>query len=189
MEKFNKFIETYAPSQDLQKPTREMLDLYTDKLPKELLDFWQEYGFGNYGDGIIKVVDPSEYAESLYTWLGGKKPNYHPIMVTGFGDLFYYRKLTPTDDDVCLVNIHYRKTQVCTYSFNDFFEDYLTDPKMMDKILRRPLFEEATQKLGKLSADEIFYFAPSISMGGGEAVKYVDKGIGSVVQMMLIQMG
>ncbi|WP_286674652.1 GAD-like domain-containing protein, partial [Clostridium sp. ZBS3] len=66
-------------------------------LPTELLNFWKEYGFGNYGDGIIKVINPLEYMENFYEWLGKEDFSKIPIILTAFGDAFYYRKL---QDDV-----------------------------------------------------------------------------------------
>ena len=66
-------------------------------LPKEIIELWEEYGFGEYGDGLLKVVDPREYMNSLYTWLGQKDFNKIPIIVTAFGDIFYYRIRSPNN--------------------------------------------------------------------------------------------
>lgn len=89
----SKFIEKFKPGVNLQKPDEEILNFGKQMLPKEIIELWEEYGFGEYGDGLLKVVDPREYMNSLYTWLGQKDFNKIPIIVTAFGDIFYYRKL------------------------------------------------------------------------------------------------
>jgi hypothetical protein len=186
---FEKFISTYKPSDNLIKPKREMVEWYADKLPKVLIDFWQQYGFGNYGDGLIKVVEPSEYMDSFYTWTGKQDFSKLPILMTAFGDIFYYRKLSETEEDVCLLDIHYRNIEVCEYSLAGFFEKYIIDAGIAEELIRKPLFEQAVNKLGKLQAREIYYFVPALVTGGAEDIKYIDKGAASVHQSVLHSMG
>jgi len=186
---FDKFTDTYTPSSGLVKPTEEMLKWYTDKLPAELLDFWVAYGFGNYADGLIKVVEPSDYMDSFYTWLGKEDFSRLPILVTGFGDIFYYRKISETEEDISLLNIHYRNISVCEYSLKDFFQKYILNEEISTHLLKKPLFNEANSKLGRLTNDEIYFFSPALVLGGGEDAKYIDKGTGSVHQMVLFELG
>jgi len=182
---FDKFIKTYKPSTDLIKPTQKMLDWYADKLPKELLDFWKEYGFGNYGSGLIKVIEPSEYMDSFYKWIGKQDHSKIPILVTGFGDIFYYRKLPEKDEDVSFLDIHYQNIDVCDYSLKHFFEKYIVDPELSKELLRKILFEQAIKKMGNLAYEEIYFFKPALFLGGGEDLKYIDKGKGGVHQLVL----
>lgn len=56
MKTFDLFLSKYPPDRDLRKPTSEMLERFQGKVPAELLDFWQEYGFGNYGGGLLKKI-------------------------------------------------------------------------------------------------------------------------------------
>ena len=56
MKTFDLFLSKYPPDRDLRKPTSEMLERFQGKVPAELLDFWQEYGFGNYGGGLLKII-------------------------------------------------------------------------------------------------------------------------------------
>jgi hypothetical protein len=62
--------------------------------PKELLDFMSEYGFGNFGDGILKLIDPEDYMNSLYTWLGGEDCSCFKLaaecrqLVIGMNDMY-----------------------------------------------------------------------------------------------------
>ena len=52
------------------------------------------------------LVDPRDYMHSLYTWLGKQDFNKIPIMVSAFGDIFYYRNLDDNENDVSMLNIH-----------------------------------------------------------------------------------
>lgn len=186
---FDKFIKIYKPSSNLTKPTQEMLNWYADKLPKELLDFWTEYGFGNYGDGLIKVVEPSDYMDSFYTWIGKEDHSKLPILITAFGDIFYYRKLSDTDEDVSLLDIHYRNIEVCEYSLKSFFENYIVDQELSKGFLKKTLFDQAVRKIGKLTYEDIYFFKPALVLGGAESLDYLDKGTGSVHQLVLHQIG
>lgn len=185
----SKFIEKFRPGENLQKPDEEILNFGRQMLPKDIIQLWEEYGFGEYGNGLIKVVDPREYMNSLYMWLGQKDFNKIPIIVTAFGDIFYYRKLEDNENDILLLNIHYRKIEVCTYSYQEFFENYILDENIIKNVLREDLFKQAVEELGKLEYKDIFFFTPALVLGGGEDIKYLKKGNGAVHHQVLLQIG
>jgi hypothetical protein len=188
---YKKFIELYKPQNNLIKPAQETLDLYKNILPAALLDFWKEFGFGNYADGIVKIIDPSDYMPVVRMWLGldEDEDSRIPIMITGFGDIFYYRKLTETEEDVSFLDIHYRKIEVCAWNLTQFFEEYITDKNISGELLRTSLFDKSLEKMGQLKYEEIFYFKPALALGGGEEIKYIDKGIADVHQTLLFEIG
>lgn len=189
MNLFDEFLEKYPPDSNLVKPTDEVLEGFSKILPEELVDFWKEYGFGNYGGGRIKVINPLDYMESLYTWLGKEDFSKIPILVTAFGDIFYYRILSEEEDDVCLLDVHYRQINVCADSFEDFFEDFVVDDEIMEEILKEDLFVEATQTKGALKSNEIFCFVPALILGGSEEVENLDKAEADVHQLVLFELG
>lgn len=183
------FVKIYTPGKELAKPDEALLNFAEQMLPPEIVYLWQEYGFGDYGDGLIKVVDPRDYMQSLYSWLGGQDFHKIPIMVSAFGDIFYYRKLDEEENDVSMLNIHYRKIEVCAYSYVGFLKRFITDPEVMENVLRKSLFDQATAKLGALKHDEAFFFVPALVLGGGEDIKYVSKGDANTHQQLLLQIG
>lgn len=185
----SKFIEKFRPGENLQKTDEEILNFGRQMLPKDIIQLWEEYGFGEYGNGLIKVVEPREYMNSLYMWLGQKDFNKIPIIVTAFGDIFYYRKLEDNENDISLLNIHYRKIEVCTYSYQEFFENYILDENIIKNVLREDLFKQAVEELGKLEYKDIFFFTPALVLGGGEDIKYLKKGNGAVHHQVLLQIG
>jgi len=185
----DKFFKKYKPGENLQKPDAEILNFGRQMLPKEIVALWEDHGFGEYADGLIKVVDPRAYMDSLYSWLGRKDPSRIPIIVTAFGDIFYYRKLANNENDVSLLNIHYRKIEACGASYQDFFERYLLDKNVIKKVLRADLYKQAVKKFGRLGCQDIFFFVPALVLGGGETIKYIEKGNGAVHQLVLLAIG
>lgn len=188
-ELIKKFVENYKPGENLTKPDEKILEFGKQMLPPEIIYLWENYGFGDYGNGIIKVVDPRDYMNSLYTWLGGQDFNKIPIMVSAFGDIFYYRKLEENENDVSLLNIHYRKIDVCTYSYQEFFDKYIIDASTKENVLRQNLYNESVNTLGNLKHSEIFFFVPALAIGGAEEIKYVKKGDANVHQQVLFELG
>ena len=184
-----KFVKKFKPSENLQKPDEEVLKFFKKILPNEIIELWEEYGFGEYGNGLIKVVNPRDYMNSLYTWLGRIDYTKIPIIVTAFGDIFYYRKLEDDKNDVSMLDIHYRKIAVCSYSYQDFFEKYIVDKKVIKNILRINLYKKAAKKLGVLNYNDIFFFVPALVLGGKENIKYIDRGNGVVHQHILFEIG
>lgn len=187
MEHFNDFLQKFPPTGELRKPTETILNQFKDRIPVEWLDFWKTYGFGNYSNGLLKVIDPNDYMHNLYSWLGGETPTRIPIMITGFGNILYYRKLTDTENDVCLLDIHYRRTNTCAYSFEEFMR-FITDDEVIESLLEKKLFEKAMEKCGPLEENEIFFFAPALAFGGSESIEYIQKGDGAVHQHLLFEM-
>ena len=121
-EMIKRFLEIYPPAGELTKPDETLLNFGRQMLPPEILYLWENYGFGDYGNGLLKVVDPRDYMGSLYTWLGGQDFNKIPILVTAFGDIFYFRRLDETENDISLLNIHFRRIDLCTYSYREFLK-------------------------------------------------------------------
>lgn len=150
MNVFDLFVNKYPPGNDLRKPTAETLEQFQGKLPAELLDFWQEYGFGNYGGGLLKIIDPTDYVDTLTLWLGEQEDCF-PILMTGFGTLFIYRKRSETAGDMCLLDIHYRRSGSFSTGFSDFFERILPAENFAEQFLRVDLFQEASAKHGGLA--------------------------------------
>ena len=188
-ELIDNFVKEYIPGDNLIKPDEEILKFGKEMLPPEILYLWENYGFGEYANGLLKVVDPRDYVNSLYTWLGGVDYNKIPIIVSAFGDIFYYRKLEDNENDVSLLDIHYRKVDVCAWSYQVFFKNYIIDKNVRKNILREDLYNESVNKIGNLKYNEIFFFAPALIVGGIEKVEYVKKGDAKVHHQVLFQIG
>lgn len=102
------FLAAYHP-EPAEAVGPAQLAHYQPLLPTEVLTLWQDYGFCQFNGGLLRLVDPVLYRPALTQWLGGERPHYVPFALSAFGELFYYRQLTTTDADVCLLDPHYRR--------------------------------------------------------------------------------
>lgn len=182
-----KFRETFKVGNTTPVP-HNILEEYREKVPQILIELWESDGLGKYNNGLIETINPRDFEPVLWTWLGKEVENYVPFAISGFGELFYYRKLTETDEDVCIIDIQYRRIQTLTWDFDSFFEDFLTNEKNREMWLRESLFKEAIADQGVLTKDEVFTFTPLLAMGGAEETKYLTKGNAQVYQDIVFQM-
>ena len=53
-----RFLDIYEPGEELTKPDETLLNFGRQMLPPEIMYLWENYGFGDYGNGLLKVVDP-----------------------------------------------------------------------------------------------------------------------------------
>ena len=134
------------------------------------------------------MVNPMDYTDTLTLWLG-EQEGCLPILMTGFGTLFIYRRLSETADDMCLLDIHYRRSGSFSASFSDFFERILPSEQFAEQFLRTELFREASAKYGRLAEHEIFFFSPALALGGAESLPHVKKGDAVVHQHLLFELG
>lgn len=183
-----KFLNIYKPGDNLIKPEQRFIDEAKKIVPKEIIDLWTNYGFGEYGNGIIKVVDPEKYMGILYEWLGKEDFTRIPIIVDAFGDIFFYRYLGNGVNDISVVDIHYGEIKVCTYSYQEFFDKFMMDNKATDIYLRRDLYEDAVNKCGKLKMNEAYYFKPAIKIAGYEHVDFIQKDTCNASQSFLLHL-
>ncbi len=184
----NAFMKKHAPGTLLRKASATEAEEYLDRLPDCLLELWRESGFGAYGNGIIRVINPDDYADALATWLGRHDERRIPIAVSAFGDIFYYRDLDEGEEDVSRIMVHYKSIDVCVWSLKDFFNEYLCDHEIIETVLRDKLFRKAVQALGPLADDEMYGFVPALAIGGAEDIKFVKKQKTLVHLELLFQM-
>ena len=185
----DKFIAAFPPGMDLDRPETKHIGSYKSVLPPEIINLWTKHGFGLYGDGLIQVVDPRQFQASLELWLGESDSTRVPLLMTAFGELFYFRQLAGGQQDISLIDIHYRRVEVCTYSVADFFTKFIVHPDIIDELLRPKLFAEARTLLGPLSSGQQYCFNPALVVGGSEApagIRIVDA---QVHHEVLFQMG
>ncbi|QNK64055.1 DUF1851 domain-containing protein [Pedobacter sp. PAMC26386] len=181
-----RFLEKYQPTLT-EIASEALVNQYAHILPSSMIELWRTKGLGKYNDGLIEIVNPEDFQADLERTLGRQSSNYVPVAISGFGELFYYRKLTATDEDVCLFDPHYKQIETIIWSLSDFFNGYLCDDDIIEDVLRHELFKASLKKLGKLKKNEIFFFVPALALGGGEGIEYVQKGNCQVHLSILFQ--
>ena len=67
----------------------EIIEEYRGRVPDELIEVWEQYGYGTFGEGFLRVIDPKLYEAEVGDCIGKTQGDgiAIPIMVTGFGDL------------------------------------------------------------------------------------------------------
>jgi len=183
-----KFKSHYIPDADCTLASEATIQKYEAKIPVTLLEIWKTTGFGKYNNGLIEFVNPEDFEDSLWTWLGKEVPNYVPFAISAFGELFYYRRLSEVDEDVCIIDIQYREIKTLIWSMKGFLEDLLLDEEDRTIWLREKLFMEAFKQQGKLEKHEVFTFTPILAFGGAEEVEYLKKGNAQIYLDLVFQM-
>ncbi|WP_181919536.1 T6SS immunity protein Tdi1 domain-containing protein [Alkalilimnicola ehrlichii] len=184
------FLKTFPPSSDNIPPTAKQLDKYSQRLPASILELWERGGFGNYGNGEIKIINPDEYEKCLMGWLLRDEVDESrtTVAISSTGTLFYHRWLTDDIDDVSFINPHTSETDVCTYSGSEFLAVLADDREVREELLNPKMFEELTKRFGEIPAQEIFFYTPALRLGGRESIENVEHGNAVVHLEFLLQL-
>lgn len=150
--------------------TADTWQAYSTELPSEILELWQVNGFGGYANGLLTLIDPTDYENTLREWLGGQQPRKIPIVRTAFGNLFYYR----ADGGIHYLDVHYKKVQFVSADVAEFFNRFLCSDNILQDWLWQELYQTAVATLGHLDYDEIFAFRPPLALGGQPTMEYID---------------
>ncbi|KJY90515.1 MULTISPECIES: GAD-like domain-containing protein [Pseudoalteromonas] len=192
----NKFFDNFynykgfGPAIKPIMPTEEILREYKNQLPERLLEYWQEYGFCGWGNGIFWTVNPSEYSDVLKAWLENinfdkkeKIENYNVIGLSAFGEIIVWGKesgnsidinsaygmIFPSDNTDKLIERGEER-------MIDLFYAVLSKESLdLDDINDLPLFERAVEKLGPLENGEIYGFVPALALGGEPKLENLQK--------------
>ncbi|CDQ40381.1 GAD-like domain protein [Virgibacillus salexigens] len=83
------------------KVPKEIIEKYKNLVPKEIIDLWQEYGFGTFMQGYLKSVNPEAYIDILQE-CSQRYTDSVVLFATGMGDLVLW-----ADGYVRLLNFRY----------------------------------------------------------------------------------
>ncbi|EPM49790.1 GAD-like domain-containing protein [Pseudomonas syringae] len=172
LEKFGLAIERYeVPASSIAK--------YKNKLPDQLLDYWEEYGWSGYANGAFWTVNPQDYEYLLKSWLTTvdiPQENYYVIARSAFGKLYVWGEKSGW----CLTTSSYsaryfrrtskftgKKLDLGVKAFFSFIEPEHNDLE--------GLFQPALDHLGPLKSDEIYGFVPALVLGGQMELKNLQK--------------
>lgn len=149
----------------------EVIDEYRGRVPDELVEIWEQYGYGTFGEGFLRVIDPKLYETEVGDCIGKTQGDgiAIPIMVTGLGDLITW------EPSLGIVAIQYRLGT--TYGLGTRFRSVfrLVEDGLILSRLRAEIFPEAVAAHGELPYDESFIFVPLLSLGGQAKVENLHK--------------
>ncbi|PTA69745.1 GAD-like domain-containing protein [Deinococcus arcticus] len=86
------FLQRFAPAGTRSAPPQRQAQ-YAGLLPPAVRELWRTGGWGKYGGGLLEVIDPAEYQETLDDWLGSAQGlTQTPFLLTAFGGLYFWRQ-------------------------------------------------------------------------------------------------
>ena len=204
-EDFTYFLEKFGKPQDVEKVPDSVLESYQGKLPKQLLTYWEHYGFCSFQDGLLQIVNPDDYQSSMEVWLHDtgimETDNYYVIARSGFGDLYLWGENNGNNYIIepryCMIFSQKSDNARISKGFsNEIIRQFfgLLNPNnkcldLMDVNTNKFIFKDAVKKLGSLAKDEMFTFVPAFFLGGEQTLANVDK-VNIFIQLdLLSQMG
>ena len=151
----------------------ETLAKYRGKLPDRLLEYWQEFGFCGFKDGIFWLTNPEDYEDILAEWLPEdelEKQSHYVIARSGFGDLFVWNSELGYEYEISSL---WRWILKIDIHFSDWIRDGRAD-EVIDIFIGsnryeeldtqdndgNPLFQRCVELWGPLAENEMFTFAP-----------------------------
>ncbi len=150
---------------------REIVDEYRGRVPDELIEVWETYGYGTFGEGFLRIIDPNLYEAEVGDCIGKTQGDgiAIPVMTTGLGDLITW------EPSVGFIAIMYRlgDTQALGRTFEGLIL-FLEDEILLED-LKAEIFPEAVAAHGELPYDQSFIFVPLLSMGGEAKVENLHK--------------
>lgn len=157
----------YAPV-----PT-EIVDEYRDRVPDELVEVWEQYGYGTFGEGFLRIIDPKLYESEVGDCIGKTQGDgiAVPVMVTALGDLITW------EPSAGVIGILYREGRVRGLGeMRTFLKLTILDgAEHLSRTLNWDLFPQAVASHGELPYDQSFIFVPLLSMGGKPTVENLKK--------------
>ncbi|QEH43285.1 T6SS immunity protein Tdi1 domain-containing protein [Chitinophaga sp. XS-30] len=147
------------------KPENDLLVKYEPLLPVQLIQLWQEFGFGSIVDGYLKIVNPDDYEELLQEVYSPIFKNPIVMFATGMSDLIIWE-----ENYTVLINCKYGFSKVIESGFDYFLEDVYNTAYLDDELSGGNYFK-AKNQLGRIAIDECYGYVPLLGLGGPEKVE------------------
>ncbi|XSS43844.1 GAD-like domain-containing protein [Propionibacteriaceae bacterium Y1685] len=153
----------------------EVIEAYRGRVPDEVIEVWETYGYGTFGEGFFRLINPAVYQAELGDCIGKTEGDgiAIPVMVTGLADLVTWE---PSIGG--FVGIKYREGTIeglnkrfggIVFFLNRNADRYLT------RMFNWGIFREAVAAHGELAFEESFVFVPLRSLGGAAKVENLKK--------------
>lgn len=142
-----------------------VIDQFRSVVPGDVVELWERYGQGTWGEGFFRVIDPKHYADALADCLGKVTGQgiAIPLMVTALGDLVTW---DPGDGTTGII---YRQERVVglSSSLEGFIDLTVMDgAEQIDDDFDWAPYQDAVAAHGPLPFDESFIHVPLLSLGG-----------------------
>jgi hypothetical protein len=130
---------------------------------------WRSSGFGAYGSGLLWTVVPDAPYLSPENWPALDGTGIE-VLRTAFADVCLWQ-----NGRFLWQSVYTGKATPMSSDAEILFEAGVTDKHFRKIVLFEPLFRRALKRLGPLSSEECFGFAPLPALGGAIAEEYLIK--------------
>lgn len=148
-----------------EKVPADLLSRYRDSLPTQIISIWENYGFGAFLDGYLKVINPEELSSLLKDSFDLWDESCIVLFATSMADLVVYK-----NSYLYFLNFRYSKFEVIAKDVKFFFID-IQDESFLDEELEWEPYLKAKKTLGEPAFDECFGYEPILAAGGSEKVE------------------
>ena len=148
---------------------------YADLSYTELTTLWQEVGLGSYCDGMLKIINPSDYQEVLNScYVMDYDKSFLPFMCTAFGDVFAYVKNPKLDNYIVYLNVRYGTYLILPANLRAIFNKVMVNESFLKGWFDLENYPAIQGKLGTPGFDECFGYSPLLAMGGSENFENIE---------------
>lgn len=142
-----------------------LITRYENLLPAALLELWRVHGLGYYGDRALWLINPDVWQETFDLWVNPTQDDRRriPIMMTPFGTLVYYRKLTDTDEDLSVLDVFERDVDVVGWDFIECMNEEFTNDEWLDDLVSLEALDHAANTAGMLEPSQVYRLDDSLS--------------------------
>lgn len=157
-----RFAEAYPPDKPRKEVTEDIHDEVGGAVPRSLHDLWDEIGFGKHRDGLLELIDPTQYYNQYAAFFGGDPAGRVPFMINAFGEPIAYRRISAREGEVSILHTYGPKIEVLAYDFDDFFDRVLLTDDGMRNVVNVSLFNQIRSGLRSLRQNEAYGFDPQL---------------------------
>ncbi|HOJ78501.1 MAG TPA: DUF1851 domain-containing protein [Bacillota bacterium] len=153
----------------VERVTADLVEKYRGIVLDEILEIWQEYGFGDCLNGYLKVINPDEYLPFLKE-VYSCTPDEIPVFATGMGDIINCNG----NGYLEWLNFRYNECSMIGKKFSLTMRRFTTDD-FLENTLKWLPYPEAVAKYGRPKYNECFGYNTLLSLGGSEKVENLSK--------------
>lgn len=147
---------------------------YADMSYAELTTLWQEAGLGSYCNGMLKIINPSDYQDVLNScYAMDYDKSFLPFMCTAFGDVFAYVKNPKLNNYIVYLNIRYGTYLILPDNLAALLNKIIFNQSFLKGWFNLENYSVMQEKLGTPDFDECFGYSPLLAMGGSENLENI----------------
>ncbi len=155
-----------SSAENCSKPTGEQLAKFQNKIADEIINFWNQFGWCRYANGLFQFGNPDDYEDILFEWFGERASTMLVLGHTAFADMFILM-----DGRIRFFDVLYGRLFLTSTGVENYLDSTLPYDNYLDNVLQADVFRDATKRLGYLKQDECFAFVPTIPLGGSMDTK------------------